>query len=387
MPSPVSSPVHSHVSAQGQDRSRIYTSFNNDEGVPDSNDSDEEISKPETKKLDVILSRLTSAFPLFVLGSALSGFLVPSTLEWVNRGNLISLMLACVMMGTGMTLEKRDFTEVLARNFASVPAGVLCQFCIMPATAFVVGRTMLLHADPVLGPALFLGLALVGCSPGGTASNLVSLIAKADVALSVLLTSCSTILAAVATPLLVKLLVGSTVQLSGMALCSTTARVVLMPVIVGMFLNAMAPDFSRRISRFTPFASVLLVSLICGGVVSDSASSLFDTSSTFLLPLIIGSVLSLHTIGFLLGYLVPRLGLRYSEKTARTISIETGMQNSALAVVLAQSIGAHPLAALPGALSATTHSCLGSILAVYWRYVDSTRRASNKKETNESLKE
>jgi BASS family bile acid:Na+ symporter len=385
-PVQVSRPGNSQVSAQGQDKGRVYTSSDNGEGIPDSTESDEKVSKAETRKLDAILSRLTSAFPLFVLGSAIAGFLVPSTLEWVNRGEIISLMLACVMLGTGMTLEKRDFTEVLARNFASVPAGVLCQFCIMPATAFVVGRTMLLDADPVLGPALFLGLALVGCSPGGTASNLVSLIARADVALSVLLTSCSTILAAIATPLLVKLLVGKTVRLSGMALCSATARVVLMPVILGMFLNAMAPDFSRYISRFTPFASVLLVSLICGGVVSNNAPSLFGSSSTSLLPRIIGSVLSLHTIGFLLGYLVPRLGLRYSEKTARTISIETGMQNSALAVVLVQSIGAHPLAALPGALSATTHSCLGSILAAYWRYNDS-RRASNEKEMNEAIKE
>lgn len=348
--------------------------------------SDVEDTKSERKRLDVILSYLTSAFPFFVLGSAIGGFLVPSTLEWVSRGNLISLMLACVMMGTGMTLEKRDFTDVLAKNFAWVPAGVMCQFCIMPVAAFVVGRTMLLHADPILGPELFLGLALVGCSPGGTASNLVSLIAKADVALSVLLTSCSTILAAVVTPLLVKLLVGSAVRVSGMALCSATARVILLPVILGMFLNAKAPGFSRYMSQFTPFASVLLVSLICGGVVSKNAASLAGSSSTSLLPQIIGSVLSLHMIGFLAGYLVPRFGLGYSEKTSRTISIETGMQNSALAVVLAQSIGAHPLAALPGALSATTHSCLGSILAAYWHFID-CRRGSNRRELNEPVKE
>jgi BASS family bile acid:Na+ symporter len=85
----------------------------------------------------------------------------------------------------------------------------------------------------------------------------------------------------------------------------------------------------------------------------------------------------LHSIGFLVGYLVPRFGLKYTEKTARTISIETGMQNSALAVVLAQSIGAHPLAAVPGALSATVHSCLGSILAAYWRFQDSRNVKEN----------
>jgi BASS family bile acid:Na+ symporter len=348
-----------------------------------------EVEPEVSNRLDDILSRLTSAFPLFVLGSAILGFMAPTTLNWVSRGNLISLMLASVMMGTGMTLERKDFTDVLKENFASVPAGVLCQFIIMPASAFFVGTSVLLKRDATLGPVLFLGLALVGCSPGGTASNLVSLIAKADVALSVLLTSCSTILASVVTPLLVKLLVGSTVQVSGLALCSATARVVLLPVILGMLLNAKAPGVSRYLSRFTPFASVLLVAIICGGVVSNNASVLVgstvssSSSSSSLLPWIIGSVLMLHSIGFLVGYLVPRFGLKYTEKTARTISIETGMQNSALAVVLAQSIGAHPLAALPGALSATVHSCLGSILAAYWRFQDSRNVKENVNDGND----
>jgi BASS family bile acid:Na+ symporter len=267
------------------------------------------------------------------------------------------------MCATGLTLEKKDFTKVLDQDLAAVPAGVLCQFIIMPITAMIVGRSLLLKSVPY-GPDLFLGLCLVGCSPGGTASNLVSLIAKADVALSVLLTSCSTILASIVTPVLVKLLVGNAVNFSGWTLCEATARVVLLPVIFGMFVNAKAPKLATKVSRFTPFASVLLVSLICGGVVAQN-SSLFLQSSA-LIPLIIGSVLALHCVGFFVGYFVPRVGLGFSEMTSRTISIETGMQNSALAVVLARSIGASPVASLPGALSATAHSCLGSILAGYW---------------------
>jgi bile acid:Na+ symporter, BASS family len=90
-------------------------------------------------------------------------------------------------------------------------------------------------------------------------------------------------------------------------------------------------------------------------------------ASSSIVPKIIGSVLMLHIIGFLAGYLVPKFGLKFSESTCRTISIETGMQNSALAVVLARSIGAPAVASLPGALSATAHSCLGSMLAAYWR--------------------
>jgi BASS family bile acid:Na+ symporter len=317
-----------------------------------------------TNRLDAILSTLTSAFPFFVLGSAIMGLVRPSVLLWTNRGSLISWMLASVMCATGLTLEKKDFAKVLSQDLAAVPAGVLCQFIVMPLTALIVGRSILLKSGSEFAPSLFLGLCLVGCSPGGTASNLVSLIAKADVALSVLLTSCSTILAAVVTPILVKLLVGSAVRVSGWALCGATARVVLLPVLFGMFVNAKAPNLATRVSRFTPFASVLLVSMICGGVVSQNASLFLESSS--LIPLIVGSVLALHCVGFCVGYFVPKLALGFSEQTCRTISIETGMQNSALAVVLARSIGASPVASLPGAISATVHSCLGSLLAGYW---------------------
>ena len=336
-------------------------------------------------RLDDILSRLTSAFPLFVLASAVIATIFPSTLLWVNRGPLISILLSTVMMGTGMTLTADDFAKVGRKYPAAVPAGVMCQFGIMPISAWLIGRRILLRSDTaglVAGSssnpasALFLGLILVGCSPGGTASNLVSLIADADVALSVLLTSCSTILAAGLTPLLVKTLVGGglAVQVSGTALCAATARVVLLPVLAGMVLNAKTPKVTRTLSRFTPFASVLLVALICGGVVAQNAGTLLGLGgASSILPVVGASVLLLHTVGFLAGYVIPRLGLRYSEKTARTISIETGMQNSALAVVLAKSIGADPLACLPGALSATAHSCLGSMLAAYWRHCDSKK--------------
>lgn len=328
--------------------------------------------------LDSILATFTNAFPLFVLGSAILGVAAPHTLTWVNQGSLISAMLAAVMMGTGMTLEKRDFEQVLGEQLASVPAGVMCQFGIMPLAAYLIGSTCLLHTSPTHGPALFLGLILVGCAPGGTASNLVSLIAGANVALSVLLTTCSTILASGLTPLLVKLLVGSTIHISGWALCQATAQVVLFPVVLGMILNAKVPRLSKTLSRVTPFASVLLVSLICGGVVSQNVVALGVTSSD-VLPKVVGSVVSLHLIGFLAGYLVPKRVLHFSEQTSRTISIETGMQNSALAVVLARSLGAPPIASLPGALSATVHSCLGSMLAAYWRVKATNKNISTNK--------
>ena len=317
-----------------------------------------------TNRLDTIMSQLTSAFPAFVLSAAILGYTAPGTLQWVNQGSLISILLAAIMCGTGLTLRPADFLRV-RQQWTAVPLGVVAQFTIMPLTAWTIGRAFLLKTQPAsVGASLFLGLCLVGCSPGGTASNLVTLIAGADVALSVVLTSCSTLLAVVATPALVKLLVGGTIAVSGWTLCAATAKVVLGPVLLGMFLNQKLPTLARQLSRFTPLASVLLVAAICGGVVAKNASL---TANATIGPTIVASVFLLHAIGFALGYGVPRFMAKTSERTARTVSIEVGMQNSALAVVLAQAMGAPDLACLPGALSATVHSCLGSLLAALWR--------------------
>ena len=159
------------------------------------------------------------------------------------------------MLGTGMTLERSDFTNILTSKTqrTAIPIGVLCQFLLMPLAASIIGRTFLLpYHDPQtmqhLGKHLFLGLVLVGCSPGGTASNLVSLIAGADVALSVLLTTCSTVLAAVVTPLLTKFIVGSAVPVSGVALCAACAKVVLAPVALGVVLNEYMPKLCKWVS-------------------------------------------------------------------------------------------------------------------------------------------
>jgi bile acid:Na+ symporter, BASS family len=327
-------------------------------------------SEPSSSRLDSVLSRMTSWFPFWVLSFAIMGLMKPDTLQWVNQGELISLMLSSVMVGTGLTLERKDFADILTvpSNVFSVPLGVACQFLIMPFTANLLGRTILLGSSTGItvstAKALFLGLILVGCSPGGTASNLVSLIARADVALSVILTACSTLLASAVTPFLVKLLVGSTVEVSGSALVAATARVVLLPVLLGMIIQARAPQLSQQVSRITPFGSVLLIAFICGGVVAQNSMLLL--SSRTLLPRLLAAVGGLHLLGFAMGYMIPRYLFQRGETTSRTISIETGMQNSALAVVLARSMGASPLASLPGALSATMHSCLGSVLAAYW---------------------
>uniref|UniRef100_A0A7S3V7Q2 Bile acid:sodium symporter n=1 Tax=Chaetoceros debilis TaxID=122233 RepID=A0A7S3V7Q2_9STRA len=374
-----------------------------------------------TPLIDKLLSKLTSLFPFFVLSAAVLGFQKPTTLLWVNEGNRIPMMLSAVMISMGMTLSTKDFTRVLTssgKSAAGIPAGVSCQYIIMPMTAYLIGTALLMPSYP----AAFLGLVLVGCSPGGTASNLVSLIAKADVALSVILTTVSTVLASVLTPLLVKTLVGSAVSVSGWTLFQATSQVVLLPVAVGMIIREIFPKLADFVGRYAPFAGVVLVSLLCGGVVAQNAvlalssatlnvaGSVAGAASAFavdgILVRIMAAVLGLHTVGFSVGYLASRKLFGLTEQVSRTISIETGMQNSALAVVLARSViasgataatvtatGGSPAAAsllsmacLPGALSATAHSCLGSALAVFWRFRDGRARsrsgAGGKKQTD-----
>jgi len=230
----------------------------------------------------------------------------------------------------------------------------------MPFTAALIAKAASLPTD------LATGLILVGCAPGGTASNLVSLIANADVALSVLMTLCSTLAAVFLTPLLTSLLAGSYVKVKAAELVVSTAQVVLAPVAIGLALNTKFPSQCKKVSVYTPFASVLSVAAICGTVAAGNAKG-FALTADVVKKLVL-SVIALHTAGFGLGYFFAKSKLvGASEQQARTISIETGMQNSALAVVLAQHMPNSLLTSLPGALSATTHSVLGSCCAAVWR--------------------
>jgi len=364
-------------------------------------------SSSSSPKIASILSMLTSCFPLFVLSAAITGFKQPQLLSWVNKGQIIPIMLGAVMTFMGMTLSTKDFQNIItpskdiqhkqsSSSLSSIPIGVLCQYLIMPLSAYAIGSTLLLPSHP----AAFLGLLLVGCSPGGTASNLVSLIAKADVALSVVLTSASTLMASILTPLLVKSLIGSTVAISGKVLCKATAQVILGPIVLGMSIRKILPGLATAVGHVAPFAGVVLVSLLCGGVVAQNAALFLAGGAAgaevALLKKIVWSVLGLHSIGFAMGYILPRKVFGLSERSARTISIETGMQNSALAVVLAKTVvstldapssALMALAMLPGAMSATAHSCLGSALAVYWRFVDGRKSAGREGGQVQPIKE
>jgi len=293
-------------------------------------------------------------FPAWVLGAALLALWHPPLFTWFS-GPWIVWGLAVVMLGMGLTLSVEDFAAVL-RMPRAVALGFAAQYTIMPLLGWAVAKWL------ALPPAFAVGLILVACCPGGTASNVVTYLARANVALSVVMTMCSTLAAVIMTPLLTQWLAGAYVPVDGAGIFLTTAQVVLAPVLIGLLLHHKAPRFTEFVLPAGPLLSVVVISLIVGAIMAQNAEAIFAHGAVLLL-----AVFLLHGGGFALGYAAAKI-FRYDEAIARTVSIEVGMQNSGLGAVLAKTrFAAEPLTAVPSALSSVCHSLLGSLLAGWWR--------------------
>ena len=301
-----------------------------------------------------VLSFLTNLFPLWVLLGGALALYYPSWFTWFS-GEFITWGLAVIMLGMGITLSVDDFKSVLKMPRAVV-AGFLAQYLIMPLLGWSLAHLFQLETS------LAVGLILVSCCPGGTASNVVTYLAKANVALSVLMTMVSTFGAIVLTPLLTKWLAGTYVPVDAWGLFLSTIKIVLAPLAIGLSLHHYAPRFVRFILPVSPLVSVLTITLICASIIGGSAERLQAAGGGLLV-----AVFLLHAGGFGIGYLFARL-LRFDQVNSRTISIEVGMQNSGLGAALARKhFPLLPDAALPCAISATFHSVIGSVLAGVWR--------------------
>jgi BASS family bile acid:Na+ symporter len=298
------------------------------------------------------LSHLTNAFPLWVLACGVVALFRPAWFTWFGRDH-ITWGLAIIMLGMGITLSLDDFKAVLKMPRA-VAIGFIGQYTIMPFLGWAIAHGLDLDTP------LAVGLILVSCCPGGTASNVVTYLARGNVALSVLMTMCSTFGAIVMTPLLTRWLAGTLVPVPAWGLFVSTLQVVLAPLVVGLALHHLAPRLVKTVLPVSPLVSVITIALICASIIGTSAEPLKKSGVHLLL-----AVFLLHAGGFLVGYLFARL-LGYDPILCRTISIEVGMQNSGLGSVLATRHFT-PLTALPCAISATFHSVLGSILAGLWR--------------------
>lgn len=301
-----------------------------------------------------LFDRLANAFPAWVLIACGLAMAEPQLFTWF-RGEAIVYGLAVIMLGMGITLSLSDFARVTTRPLA-LATGFLAQFLLMPMIGWSIATTL------GLPTSFAVGLILVSCCPGGTASNVVSYIARTDVALSVLLTMCSTLGAVIFTPLLTKLLAGTLVPVDAWGLFLSTLQVVVLPIMIGVSINRLFPRTVQTILPVAPLVSVITIALVCASIVGQNALAIREFGWQLLL-----AVTALHGLGFGVGYAFAKL-FGYDNRIARTISIEVGMQNSGLGVVLAQKhFPTEPLTAVPCAISSVVHSVIGSALAGIWR--------------------
>ncbi|KAH7659641.1 bile acid:Na+ symporter BASS family protein [Dioscorea alata] len=296
---------------------------------------------------------LSLGFPLWVALACFLGLCKPSSFLWVHRDWQI-LGITLTMLGMGMTLTLDDLKGALLMP-KEIAAGFILQYTIMPLSGYFVSKMLKLPAHYAAG------LILLGCCPGGTASNIVTYLARGNVALSVLMTAASTFAAVIMTPFLTSKLAGQFVTVDPIALFTSTVQVVLAPVIFGAILNQYCNNLVEFVSPVMPFIAVVTVAILCGGAIAQSASVILTSGLQ-----VVFSVCLLHGFGFFLGYLFSRM-MGIDVSSSRTISIEVGMQNSVLGLVLANQHFGNPLTAVPCAVASVVHSAYGSLLAGIWR--------------------
>lgn len=289
-------------------------------------------------------------FAVIVLAAGALALATPDTFDgWTPA---VPWLLSVIMLGMGMTLRPIDFAVIGRRPWALL-IGVAAQFTIMPLLGWGIAHALGLSA------VLTAGMILVGSAPGGTASNVMVYLARGDTALSVAMTSVSTLLAPVLTPLLVLTLVGEDLPVSGRDLFVSILEIVLVPVLLGLALRMLLPRLVERVLDALPLVSVLGITAVVVAVVAASSSTILSVGALVVLAVV------LHNLGGLaLGYAVGRAcGLPSSGR--RAVSIEVGMQNSGLAAALA-TVHFSPAAALPAAMFSVWHNVSGSLLASYW---------------------
>jgi BASS family bile acid:Na+ symporter len=297
-----------------------------------------------------VLSGITALFPLWALAGTLLAYLYPGIFA-VLKPAIIPL-LGLVMFGMGITLTGRSFLVVLRRPF-TVLLGVALQFLLMPLAGWLLATVFQLPAQ------LAVGMILVGCSPGGTASNVICYLARGDVALSITLTAVSTLLAVLATPLLTLLYAGQTVPVPVLDMLLSILKIIIVPVGCGVLLNHFLQQRLAPLQKLFPVISVIAIVLIIAIIVALNQAQLGRLGVGM-----ICAVMLHNGVGLLGGYWVPFL-LGRERRECRTLAIETGMQNSGLAVALAVKYFSAS-AALPGALFSIWHNLTGSLVAGRW---------------------
>ena len=291
-----------------------------------------------------------------VLLVAVVSLCLPASFQWVDTW-AINPMLGVIMFGMGLTLSPHDFRIVLSRP-KDILIGCLAQFTVMPLLAW--GLTWIFS----LPKELALGVILVGCCPGGTASNVITYLAKGDLALSVGMTATSTLLAPILTPLLVWLMAGTMVDVDTLGMLQSIVYVVIAPIIIGLLCQRYLPQATKSVVPYLPAFSSIVIAFVVGIIVSHNADRLLVGGLIVILVVMAHNLLGL-SIGFLLGRLI-----RLPKPKCVAVSIEVGMQNSGLASSLAVlHFAAYPLATIPGAIFSVWHNISGALAAKWYQHI------------------
>ncbi|CDQ18300.1 bile acid:sodium symporter family protein [Halobacillus karajensis] len=303
------------------------------------------------KTLEKISQFAGSTFALWVLLFAALSFYVPEGFTWIAP--YIVPLLGIIMFGMGLTLSKKDFLEVFKRP-KDVAIGVGAQFILMPLLAF-----LLVTILPV-SPEVAVGVILVGCCPGGTSSNVMTYLSKGDTALSVAITSVSTILAPLFTPFLVWIFASQWLPVSAGDLFLSIVNVVLLPIILGLGVKTIFKEKVEATIKALPLISVISIVAIVAAVVSVNHTQIAETGATIFAIVVVHNLL-----GYLTGYGLGKL-FNMEPIKKRAVSIEVGMQNSGLGASLA-AVHFSPLAAVPSAIFSVWHNISGPIIATIFR--------------------
>ncbi|MBR2609526.1 bile acid:sodium symporter family protein [Desulfovibrio sp.] len=299
------------------------------------------------RRLSVALTRFMGV--IIIAFSALALW-QPWIFSWVAPH--ISAMLGIIMLGMGMTLHWQDFSHVL-RHPRDLGLGLLVQFGCMPLLAFALCHVF------ALPPELAMGMILVGTAPGGTASNVLTFIARGDVAFSVAMTAAATLVSLLLTPPLTWLLGGVWVPVDMGGLFWSIVKIVLVPVLLGLLLHHFQRGLVDRLMPFLPLASALVITLVIAGIIAVNAQNILSAG-----PAIFAAVIAHNLLGLAVGWFAA-CRLRFAPPRRRALAIEIGTQNSGLATALAL---AHftPVAAIAGALFSVWQNISGALLSNFW---------------------
>lgn len=323
------------------------------------------------EKLKQLSQMLANHTAPFVIAVAVIAFFAPELFAWVKGNNQLAILFV-IMFSMGLTLTLDDF-KMLAKRPLDIFIGAAAQYTIMPLSAYFLAKIFALPDE------IAVGLILVGCCPGGISSNIMSFLCRGDVPFSVGMTTASTLLAPIMTPMLVLLLAGERINVPAAGMFVSILESVILPVFLGFMLNyyfGRKPSF-QDVREVMPSIAVIGLGLIVGGVISLQGANFFSAGVVIFL-----AVFAHNAVGYFLGYMVGKFtGMSTAKK--RTISIEVGMQNAGLATGLAVAhFAIYPHAALAAAVSCAWHSISGTLLAGWFSKCD--QRAEAKAETVEA---